>query len=192
LSRLRAGSPIRTRDHCAIDAILGSALNEERADAVQRGVLLELVIQGEAPPYRCDPVLMERAFANLVRNAVSVSRAGQRVRVERTVEQDPGERRGPWIRVRVSDEGPGVPQEVREHLFDAFVTSAVPAVGRALGVGIGLALAREVARAHGGDLLLAEQPAVGAAFELWVPVISKASEPQSSEPRRLGIEYVSS
>jgi two-component system sensor histidine kinase GlrK len=191
LSRLRAGSPIRQRERCAIDGVLNSALSDERADALQRGVILELHTHEEAPACRCDPVLMERALANLVRNAVSVSRAGQRVRIDRTVERDRDGRPGTWICVRVSDEGPGVPQELRARLFDAFVTSAVPAVGRALGAGIGLALAREVARAHGGDVVLVDGQEVGAAFELWMPITSTDSVPPDAPPRRLGIEYVS-
>jgi two-component system sensor histidine kinase GlrK len=191
LSRLRAGSPIQLREHCAIDTVIQSALSDERLDAAARGVNLEVDLPGETPPVQLDPVLMERAVANLVRNAVSVSRASQRVHVHRKLEQDGPGRPGAWICISVSDEGPGVPQEIRERVFDAFVTGVVPGAGRALGVGIGLALAREVARAHGGDLMLCETER-GARFELWFPLTRPQLATQAPATLTLGIEGVSS
>ena len=51
--------------------------------------------------------------------------------------------------LRITDDGPGVPERVRERLFQPFAGSATPG-----GAGLGLAIARELARAHGGDLVL--------------------------------------
>jgi signal transduction histidine kinase len=64
--------------------------------------------------------------------------------------------------VRVSDNGPGVPAELRARLFEPFVT------GKPSGVGIGLALSRRIALAHGGDLAL-EPGGAGASFLLTLP-----------------------
>ncbi|HTM29914.1 MAG TPA: ATP-binding protein, partial [Vicinamibacterales bacterium] len=64
--------------------------------------------------------------------------------------------------VRVIDNGPGVAPSVRRRLFEPFVT------GRSNGVGIGLALARRIARAHGGELREVTRPG-GTCFELTLP-----------------------
>jgi len=62
----------------------------------------------------------------------------------------------------VRDNGPGIPEPLRARLFEPFVT------GKPNGVGIGLALSRRIARAHGGDLEL-EAPGPGASFLLTLP-----------------------
>jgi two-component system, NtrC family, sensor histidine kinase GlrK len=119
--------------------------------------------------------------ANVVRNAVAVSARGQRVKVR--AEVDPtathDQPRG-RVRITIRDQGPGVPDEIRETLFDAFVTRSVPNSSKALGIGIGLALAREVARAHGGDLALRPQVERGSTFELWLPLPAEPDDAEAS------------
>lgn len=190
LSRLRAGSPIRALERSSVDRVLERALEDERAEAESRGVVMRVELREEAPMAKFDPVLVERSIANLVRNAIAVSNRGQEVIVRREVlERGPhgsGPRSAtPWLRVTVEDRGPGVPEEIRQTVFDAFVTKAVPQSSKGLGFGLGLALAREVARAHGGELELDETCDVGARFHLWLP-LSPATVPRSP-PRSLGL-----
>lgn len=160
-SRLRAGGALRRREGSSIDEVVATAVAEERADA--RRVEVELVAEGEAPRAALDPEMLERAIANLVRNAVSVSRPGQTVRVVRELE-------GTLARIVVSDEGPGVPPELRDTIFQPFVTGAVANSPKSVGVGLGLALAREVAVAHGGELRLEAEGDKGARFVLTLPL----------------------
>lgn len=168
VSRLRAGS-LKRAETTSIDAVLKTAIEEELYAAEQRGVSLGLDAASDVPRVQVDPSLVERAVANLVRNAVSVSERGERVEVGRSVESREG---APWMRVTVRDHGPGVPRSLRERLFEPFASAAVPARERGAGVGLGLTMAREVARAHGGDLELAEDEGngVGATFFLWLPL----------------------
>jgi two-component system sensor histidine kinase GlrK len=172
LSRLRAGTPLRRQAGTGIDMIIGDAIDDGQEEAQQRRVEIELATVGEGGVGDYDGALCERAVANLIRNAVAVSKSGQWVRIER-------ERRttdwrgeaGHFVVVRVADEGPGVPDEIRSVIFDAFVTAAVERSPKSIGVGLGLALAREVARVHGGELLLdevADRP--GTTFSLWLPI----------------------
>jgi signal transduction histidine kinase len=65
--------------------------------------------------------------------------------------------------IEVSDTGPGVPQQARNHLFEAFQGSARPG-----GSGLGLAIAAELVRAHGGDIALVEGT-IGATFRITIP-----------------------
>lgn len=169
-SRLRAGTPLRFRTGTRLDDLVKSAVGDEAEDAAARGVRVDLEIQGECPAMTLDGELVERAIANLVRNAVGVSKTKQSVLVRRELlDAGPDGKSGRWARVSVRDQGPGVPEDLRGTIFDAFVTRAVPKSPKAIGVGLGLALAREVAQAHGGDLELGENGPTGAVFNLWVP-----------------------
>jgi len=189
LSRLRAGSPLRLTNGVSLESVVQRSVNDESAEATSRGVEVQLIFDAEGARCRLDPVLMECAVANLVRNAVAVSKRGQLVTI--ACERAAGPDGAPGFRVTVEDQGPGVPPAIRATVFDAFVTHEVPTSGKAIGVGIGLALAREVARAHAGDLTLVEEWAgTGARFELWLPADDVAPPPLSSEPLVLGFPAV--
>lgn len=168
LSRLRAGAPLKLQARASIDDAIRVAIGDEAQDASELGVTLEVSIDGDAPRTDLDLPLVERAVANLVRNAIGVSKQGQTVRVRRTLEPRFGERAGPFAVVTVQDEGPGVPPEIRETVFNAFVTQAVIDSPKGVGVGLGLSLAREVAMAHGGELELLEVERQGATFRMWI------------------------
>lgn len=103
-----------------------------------------------------DPLHLGRAIDNLLDNAVRHAPAGGRValHIERAAS-------GALV-LRVTDNGPGVPPGLRDHLFEPFAT------GRAEGTGLGLALVREIALAHCGDIRYVPQD-VGACFELEIP-----------------------
>jgi signal transduction histidine kinase len=118
---------------------------QERLDAVapraaERGVALALR-PGAPARARFDPQHMARALDNLLDNAVRHAPAGGRVLLGATVATAPDR-----LAFLVDDDGPGIPEAMRSRLFEPFAT------GRADGTGLGLALAREVALAHGGDL----------------------------------------
>jgi two-component system sensor histidine kinase GlrK len=162
LSRLRAGGPLRREKERSIDHVVREAAAEEAAAAAARGVRIEVACAGTAPLATLDEPLLVRAVANLMRNAVSVSPRGAVVRVERALD-------GEEAQIRISDEGPGVPPAIRDKLFEPFGAHDVPAAQRRAGVGLGLTLAREIARAHGGDVELVEA-AAGGCFVLRLPL----------------------
>jgi two-component system sensor histidine kinase GlrK len=183
LSRLRAGSPTRLLDGESVDVALDAAVEDERIDAEQRGVEIELEKRGDCGSSRLDPELLERAIANVVRNAVSVSPRGGTVHVERVIQEPSASAPRGLISITVTDHGPGVPPEIRGRLFDAFITRQVPNSGKSVGVGLGLALAREVLRAHGGDLTLVGTSGQGTTFRLSIPrdeALSLAEGPLST------------
>jgi signal transduction histidine kinase len=75
--------------------------------------------------------------------------------------------------VRVADTGPGIPRAIRDRLFQPFVTAGKN------GLGLGLALSRQAARAHGGDLWVEDAPGSGACFCIRLPL--PAAEPSPGE-----------
>ncbi|MBX3249680.1 MAG: two-component sensor histidine kinase [Myxococcales bacterium] len=174
LSRLRAGSALQQKKRTALDPIVQMAVDDEGPEATSRGVEIALVLSEGAPLGSFDVPLLATAISNLVRNAVSVSKEGQRVDVTRTIERaGPRGEQGGWATITVRDQGPGVPDELRDTIFRPFVSSPVPKSPKALGIGLGLALAREVAEAHRGHLELLDGTP-GAALRLWVPLESTA------------------
>jgi signal transduction histidine kinase len=124
--------------------------------AADKGVklLVEPAPATAAPP--CfDVEQMHRALDNLILNAIESTAAGGSIKV--SAEHFAGK-----LRFRVQDTGQGVPDDIRERLFEPFLT------GRTEGTGLGLAVVREIARAHGGEARLV--PTIeGAEFEIEVP-----------------------
>lgn len=105
---------------------------------------------------------IERVFQNLFANAVEVMPGGGTIRVRATTEGD-------GIAVRVSDNGPGIADDVRARLFEPFFSS-----GKKNGLGLGLALSRQTIRDHGGDLAV-EPSATGATFLIRFPLAVAAT-----------------
>jgi len=103
---------------------------------------------------------MRRCLTNLVANA---QRHGEHVAVR-------AGRRKNMVEVTVDDDGPGIPPERHEDVFKPFYRleqSRNPATG---GIGLGLTIARDVARSHGGDVTLESAPGGGLRARIWLPV----------------------
>ncbi len=115
---------------------------------------------GEVPPVRCQPTLLGQALVNLVVNAADAlrDRPGARLCV-RTRRLD-----GHAL-IEVQDNGPGVPADLRERIFEPFFSTK-----GAGGNGLGLWISAEIARLHGGELTLTEAPAGGSIFRLSLPL----------------------
>ncbi|WP_257459580.1 HAMP domain-containing sensor histidine kinase [Archangium lipolyticum] len=174
MSRVKSGRVLRREAGCQLDDVLRRAMEDMRAEAEAAGIQLELETGGAMSPASLDAALIERAVANLLGNAIRVSSRGQRVRMVRTLTQEgpPGHAASEtcWARVVVRDEGPGVRPEIRDRLFEHFFTSPVGGGTTSPGIGLGLPLAREMMRAHGGEVALLDEPGPGAAFAVWIPL----------------------
>jgi two-component system C4-dicarboxylate transport sensor histidine kinase DctB len=133
-----------------------------REQAGELGVTID-VTPAEAPiKVKADPALLHVVISNLVGNgleALAGRESGARVGVAIGAHAS-------WAELRVSDNGPGVAPDVKAQLFEPFVT------GKPSGVGIGLALSRKIARAHGGDLVL-DDAARETTFVLTVPLATE-------------------
>src|SRR5436190_4277657 len=110
-----------------------------------------------------DPDQLLRVLLNLARNAVQALETRAPNDPSRDQVRITGRREGAVVVIEVSDTGPGIPAQSREHLFEAFQTSA-----RSGGTGLGLVIAAELVRAHGGDIKLVEGT-IGATFRLTIP-----------------------
>ncbi len=138
----------------------------EMREAIGLSAAGDIAFVNAVPPdleVDADPEQLFRILVNLGRNAVQAMQ-GAKVRpgvVQRLTVS--GERTGAVASITVTDTGPGVPPRAREHLFRAFKGGARPG-----GVGLGLAIAAELVRAHGGQLSLVGGPP-GAMFSFTIP-----------------------
>ncbi|HVZ99124.1 MAG TPA: HAMP domain-containing sensor histidine kinase [Caulobacterales bacterium] len=114
---------------------------------------------GEEVAARADPEQLHRLFVNLIRNAAQAMTGARSPIREIVVRGAAGEA---WCRIEITDTGPGVPERLREELFEPFVTSD----RQGGGAGLGLAIARELARAMGGDVVLMRSDGDGAVFQV--------------------------
>lgn len=150
-------------------ALLVSVTDALRPRAREAGVELRPLVTGAACWLEADRALLSRALAALVENAIEASPPGGRVRVEVSPGLHPGTRR-----FQVDDEGPGVDPSCHERIFEPYFTTRDEAAG------LGLALARSIARRHGGRVALVATPGRGASFVLEV-ASCQGPESQPSE-----------
>lgn len=165
MSRVSSGMPVQKEEGCDLERVVQAAVRSETDAAQERGVDLKVVREAAPPSLRMDSALIERTVANLVRNAISVSPRKGEVKV--VIGLSGGSGRA--ARVDVVDQGPGPSAEVADRLFQPFSAASVDGTARPAGIGLGLSLAREVARAHGGDLGMLRE-AGATTFRLELPL----------------------
>jgi PAS domain S-box-containing protein len=161
LSFARGSPPGRTAVPVgpAVDRVLSLlAIPVER-----KRVRIEASVPPELPPVLADPDGLHQLLVNLVVNAVNAVGEGGRVLVRARAGE--GGRR---IALEVSDDGPGVPDALRERIFDPFFTT------RPDGTGLGLAVCARVVAAHGGDIRVGQGALGGAAFTVQLPAAEGA------------------
>ncbi len=138
---------------------VGRLVEEVGAAAVLGGSNVSTEIDASLPPLRADPLRLRQAFDNLVLNALR--HAGSTTEVLIRAEQA-----GTSVLVSVADQGPGIPVDQQERVFEAGVRLNA---GRP-GSGLGLAVTRAIAEAHGGTLTVESVPGEGATFTIALPV----------------------
>lgn len=176
LSRLDAGIANLTIADFDAGDIAADAAAGHAAAARAKGVHLEV----RAPPAPisagCDRQRIELALSNLVANAVKFTQPGGRVEV--TVEElkPHGAEAAGLVRFSVRDDGPGIDPAELPHVFERFFRGRN---ATAEGAGLGLAISRSIARAHGGDLAVESAPGAGSLFRLDLPT---RAAPRSAVP----------
>jgi signal transduction histidine kinase len=146
---------------------IGALAQEVVADHVgmarERGVVV--AVDAPATIVTTDAVRLRRILANLVSNAVKYTSRDSRVAVRIVRSARSGEAGA--IGVEVVDNGPGIPAELRERVFDEFFR-VNGGNGGLHGNGLGLAISRRLARLLGGDISLRENPGGGCVFTVWL------------------------
>ena len=165
LAQMDSGALRLHRQTLALQDIAAEVVDAMQAQARRRGVGLDFRVRGSPPGISVDGALVERAVANLVRNALAHTPAGGRVEV--SVESEDG-----WIKVGVSDSGDGIDEADLPHIWDRFYRaekSRKRGPEAADGAGLGLAIVRGIVEAHSGLVDVCSSPDRGAVFTVQLP-----------------------
>jgi two-component system, OmpR family, sensor histidine kinase KdpD len=157
LAKARAGAMAPAKEPTAVDEIVESVVH--RMTPRLGSVRLRTALRDDLHEVWADPVQLDQVLTNLLENAARFSPPGGEVLIAVAPWREGG------VQVRVADEGPGVPPEERERVFEPFYRRDD---GRRTGSGLGLAIARAIVTAHGGRIWIEGTPLGGAAvvFEL--------------------------
>lgn len=166
-------------DLVAVEPLLREVVELVEAQAARRGVALAIEIDPAMPPVPMDAGAMHQALVNLVTNAIDAApeRTGRVVlRAHHQPAQESAE-------ISVTDNGPGVPPELRDRLFEPFVSTK----GQR-GTGLGLAVTRKIAEEHGGAVGVQSEPGRGATFAIVLPLGAPAEELGRTRMPRPGVD----
>ena len=163
LARADAGNyPVRMTP-MYLDEVIDEVVRAARVMASPRTVAIEASTVPSAA-FTGDEELVRRMIINLIDNAVGHAPAGTTVRVEL-------DETAQGYAIAVKDQGPGVPEAIRQHIFERFYRGdASRRSGTHDGAGLGLALARWIAQAHAGDVMLARSSSSGSTFVISLPL----------------------
>ena len=175
LSRADAGALPIDRREADLTAIARETLDDFRPSGEAAGLQFSFVIAmpspGAIPLVMTDHARVRQVLGNLLSNALKYTPRGGRVEMRVCVVSD--EQLGDVVACDVCDTGPGIPDALRERVFEEFFR--VPAtLAVAPGTGVGLAIARRVARLLGGDLRVRDTDGGGATFSLLIPVTERS------------------
>ena len=167
LSLLQAGRVELRAGACSIEDVLHEAV----AQAGAREVDFAISIERELLPLQGDAAQLERAFVNVLENAARYCE-GKPVSVRARAVAG-------RLRVRIVDQGPGIPAQERERVFEPFYRGTGPSRGHQ-GSGLGLAIARGFIELNGGRIAVESAPGQGTSFVIEFPLERPAPEPALS------------
>ena len=149
------------RSSLDMSELVGQVARLVAADAVLRGVVIELELAPDLPPVAADRVQLQQVVMNLILNGLDAMRdsaVGGRILLLRTAREGEGS-----VAVTVEDSGAGIASTELGQVFDAFYTT------KANGLGMGLAIVKSIVEAHGGRVEARNNPTGGATFSFALP-----------------------
>ncbi|AMY12687.1 Sensor histidine kinase YycG [Luteitalea pratensis] len=167
--RMEAGAYPYRPEQMPVGPFVSGLVAAFRGDGTPEGFVVDCAIDTDSGDITADRDALGRAIRNLLENAVKYSGDGRRIDVRAT-------RRGRVVAVSVRDEGLGIPHAEQQRIFTKFVRGAASRMYGINGTGIGLAMAREIVRAHGGDITVESIVASGSTFTVTLPAADTARD----------------
>lgn len=161
LALVKGGDLQLRREPTDMNGLVREIAEAARAQADEAGVELKLTLEPFKITLEIDPERIRQALTNLLFNALHYSPRGEEIRIETTVRRESG---GPTFIVAVEDHGPGIATEDLPHVFDRHYKSA-----DSRGMGLGLAIARHIVEAHGGEITVGSAVGKGTRISFSLP-----------------------
>ena len=164
LSRLQMGKVALNEQPVSLSTIVSDAIETVRAEATAKRIALNIDLDPETLVIEGDPVRLGQVAWNLLNNAVKFTPVDGKVKIELT-------RDGDDVRLVIEDTGQGISPEFLPHVFEIFRQADASSARRQGGMGIGLALVKQLAELHGGRVSAESEGAgTGARFSVWLPL----------------------
>ena len=144
-----------------------------RPQAMARGLSLAVTMEPDLPSVETDPGKLQQILYNFLSNAIKFSPEGGTIRI---VAQAGGSEDRRSVRISVADEGPGVPYDLQETIFEKFRQVDASHTKTHGGTGLGLAICRELAEMLGATVGIVSEPRRGSTFFVEVPLFYRARE----------------
>ena len=129
---------------------------------IQKGLVLTVELDDAIESITGDPFRLRQVLINLISNAIKASRGGQAIQVFAGMENE-------VVKISVRDEGPGIPEQVLDRIFDSFFQANSYPEKNTTGSGLGLAIAERIVHLHGGEIIVSSKPGMGSLFSFSLP-----------------------
>jgi signal transduction histidine kinase/HAMP domain-containing protein len=150
-----------------VAALIEDSVRTMRAQTTSRDQTLVTEVEPDLPQINVEPDRIRQVLVNLLSNARDYCQDGATIRVVAT-------RAGDDVEIAVSDDGPGIPKEQVEHIFERFTRGDAGLTQRVGGTGLGLAISKSLVALHGGNIDLSSTEGVGSTFRIVLPAIQGA------------------
>jgi two-component system sensor histidine kinase/response regulator len=166
-ARLQAGSFTVDRHRCNAASLISQVLDSLQGLAQAKRQVIEIVVPADLPDLDCDPNRMRQVLANILGNAIKFAPNGGEIRISASLARDE-------ILISVRDNGPGIPPEHLEKVFDRYWQGHE---ARRMGTGLGLAIAKSIVESHRGKIWVESEPGKGSCFHFTIPLATPATRP---------------
>lgn len=181
LAKLESGKFVFHFEVMEPGAVIAQAIDEFESLLSSKNIKINLREDGRTQRVCLDAEKFKQVLRNLISNAVKFSPSGGRIQLRSRED-------GGWLHVEIQDEGPGIPENELEDIFDKFVQSSKTKT-QAGGTGLGLSISKEIIEAHNGEIWAENHPEGGALFVIRLPLSlteiteSPASNSEPARPR---------
>ena len=145
-----------------VNSVIRDVLTLVSTQLKKKSITLNTLLAANLPKIFFSPLHLEQAILNIVMNAIDAVSEKKGI-LTITTEAD-----AEWVYIRIKDNGPGIPEEIRDQLFEAFVTTKPPGVG----TGLGLNIARDVIESIKGTIEVDSSPERGTTMTIRIPIIA--------------------
>ena len=172
-SRIIAGKLTFETRPLELRPVVEAALDAAAPAAQAKEIALERVLSGPLPAVSGDPGRLQQVVSNLLANAIKFTTSGGRIEVRL-------ERSGPTVKITVTDSGSGISPEFLPYIFERFRQADTTMTRKQKGLGLGLAIARQIVQLHGGAIEAASAgEGRGSTFVVTLPLLVGAHEPEA-------------